>query len=107
MSEKKIRIGLISDYLSSEYSDNLIRGVSTYCAEDDVELMLFPIGDLIPSKDTLNYNYQFAAITSLIKSENLDGIIVASGTLMHNITREEYEQLKRKNRHQNKQGFIC
>ena len=92
MSEKKIRIGLILDYISSEYSDNLIRGVSTYCVEDDVELMLFPIGDLIPSKDTFNYNYQFAAITSLIKSENLDGIIAASGTLMHNITREEYEQ---------------
>ncbi|MCR4743317.1 MAG: GGDEF domain-containing protein [Treponema sp.] len=92
MSDKKIRIGLISDYLSSEYSENLIRGITTYCAEDDIELMLFPVGDLRPKNELYNYNFQFSAIISLIKSENLDGIIAASGTLMHEISKEEYEK---------------
>jgi len=95
MSEKKIRIGLLSDYLSSEYSDNLVKGITTYCLENDLELLLFPIGDLNKTNSNFN-NFQFSTITSLINSENLDGIVVAAGTLMHNISRESFaEYLKR------------
>lgn len=95
MGEKRLRIGLISDFLSSEYSDNLVKGLTTYCSENDIEAFLFPIGDLHKDNPD-NYNYQFSSITSLITSENLDGLVVAAGTLMHNMLKKDFtDYLKR------------
>lgn len=89
MGEKKIRIGLVIDYLASEYSENLLRGISFFCKERNIDLIVFAIGE-IKGNSSQTYNYQYVAITSQIKKENIDGIVIASGTQMHGMSKKEF-----------------
>jgi len=89
MDGKNRRIGLVVDYLTSEYSENLIEGVVSYCKEHDIYPFIFPIGEL--NNTTLNnYNYQYVAVTSHLKKANIDGIIIVSGQQMHRTSREDF-----------------
>ncbi|MCQ2591601.1 MAG: GGDEF domain-containing protein [Treponema sp.] len=89
MLNGKMRIGLILDYLSSEYSENLLNGIASYCKENNVELLVYTIGE-IKSTSEGSYNYQNLAITALIKKENIDGIIIDSGTQLHGMSKKEF-----------------
>lgn len=86
MKREKIRIGYIADYLNTEYSESLINGISTYCQENDIELVIFQIG-LIKSSKT-GYDYQYLSIASQITQNNLDGIIIPSGTQLHGMSKK-------------------
>lgn len=90
MDEKKRRIGLVVDYLTSEYSENLMDGVSAYCREHDINPFFFPIGELnnIPTNDC---NYQFVSAVAHIKKENVDGLIIVSSQQMHKTSREGFD----------------
>ncbi len=89
MEDKKIRIGFVSDYFNSEYAANLIKGVKSFCVENDVELLLFPLGDIANKKPLYN-NFEYAAVASHLKAKNLDGLIVTASTFMHSLTIDEY-----------------
>ena len=89
MQDHKLRIGFLSDYLTSEYVDNLINGISNFCAENNIRLFLFQIGDFHKKNPTFT-NFEFASVTAFINSNNLDGLIVASSALLHSVNREEY-----------------
>ena len=89
MEDKKIRIGFVSDYFNSEYAANLIKGVKNFCVENNVELLLFQLGD-IANKNPLYNNFEYAAVASHLKSKNLDGLIVTASTFMHSLTIDEY-----------------
>ena len=39
MGEKRKRIAVMVDYLTSEYSEELLAGVSKCCEENDVDLL--------------------------------------------------------------------
>lgn len=93
MNNNKFRIGLVLDYISSEYADEIVQGVSSYCNEMDMELLIFQIGELRSNYN--NNQYQQAAITSQINKENLDGIIVSSGTQLHAMNKKEFSQYLR------------
>lgn len=96
MDKRKLRIGLLLDFVTSEYTENLIKGVQTYCQENDIELLLFITGAFDDSNTVANgYNYQFAAIMSQINKSNLDGIITNSGTLHSFSTSSFTSYLKR------------
>ena len=88
MERRKQRIGLVIDYLASEYSENLINGAASYCNEKDVDLVVFIIGE-IHNPSIKTHNYQYVATTAQIRQANVDGIIIASGTQMHGTTKNE------------------
>lgn len=91
MAGKKWRIGLMSDYLTSEYAENLINGIKNFCMENDLELLLFQMGDIRKTNPEYN-NFEYAAMASHINSKNLDGIIVTASTFLHSLSTEEYER---------------
>ena len=83
----QMRIGLLIDYVISEYAERIIRGVSLACQEKSAELVVFSIGQL----QNLNgaFDYQNVAVSSFVSSNNLDGAIFISGTIMHSLTKAE------------------
>lgn len=87
MAKEKFRIGLLIDYAISEYSNLLIEGVQNACKDFDVELLIFVMGEL--HSLIKPYEYQYLAINALVTKNNLDGIIMTSGTQMHYLSKEE------------------
>lgn len=82
-----MRIGLVIDYVVSEYAERIIRGVSLACQEKDAELVVFSIGRLQDISGA--FDYQNVAVSSFISSKNLDGAIFISGAIMHSLTKAE------------------
>ena len=82
-----MRIGLLIDYVISEYAVRLIRGVSLACQEKSVELVVFSIGRLQDLSGA--FDYQNLAVSSFVSSKNLDGAIFISGTIMHALSKSE------------------
>lgn len=82
-----MRIGLLIDYVVSEYAERMIKGVSLACKEKSAELIVFSIGRLQDFSG--GFDYQNAAVASFASSKNLDGLIFISGTLMHSLTKNE------------------
>ena len=82
-----MRIGLVIDYVVSEYAERIIRGVSLACQEKSAELLVFSIGRIQDLSGA--FDYQNAAVSSFINSKNLDGAIFISGTFMHAYNKAE------------------
>ena len=82
-----MRIGLLIDYVISEYAERIIRGVALACQEKSAELVIFSIGRL--QDLTGAFDYQNLAVSSFVSSNNLDGAIFISGTIMHSLTKSE------------------
>ena len=89
MKRNKIRIGFIADYLNSEYSECLISGIKTCCKEHNIELLVYQIGKIKPNNNTA-HDYQYLAISSQINENNVDGIIISSGTQLHGMSKASY-----------------
>ena len=87
MAKKRLRVGLVIDYIISDYSQVIISGIRKTCSEIQAELFIFPIAEMHNIHST--YDYQNLAVTALISSKNLDGIIFCSGTQMHYLTKAE------------------
>ena len=85
--EKSLRIGLIFDYVVSEYTELMIKGVQTACKENNIGLYIFSIGELHDIRGA--FEYQNIAVTAFVSSNNLDGIIFISGTQMHYLSKAE------------------
>ncbi|HNQ97019.1 MAG TPA: GGDEF domain-containing protein [Treponemataceae bacterium] len=85
--KQDIRIGLQIDETDSPYSRYLVRGVSSFCSEKQINLIVFsgkapgwPYG----------FGYQGCAIHSHISKKNIDIHIIASGTQENYISREAF-----------------
>lgn len=87
MGEKKIRIGLVLDYVVSEYSELIVSGIRKACKNNKIEFLIFPIGELHDIRSL--FDYQNVAVTAFLSSKNLDGVIFVSGTQMHYLTKAE------------------
>ena len=81
MTSSKLRIGLAIDYVYSDYSIALLEGIKKACKDFNAELLIFPIGEL--NNISFAYDYQYTATAALISSKNLDGLVFASGTQLH------------------------
>ena len=86
--EKKTRIGLLVDYLVSEYSEFLIDGVKACCDKVGAELYIFQMGVL--QDRSQNFNYQLVASTAFLSSNNIDGLIFVSTTQTHYMDFDSY-----------------
>ena len=62
--ERRMRIGLLVDFLVSEYSEFLIEGVNASCKKMNADFYIFQMGQL--NSQSNNFDYQCVAITSLI-----------------------------------------
>ena len=82
-----MRIGLVIDYVVSEYAERIIRGVSLACQEKSAELVVFSIGRLQDLSGA--FDYQNVAVSSFISSKNLDGAIFISGSIMNSYSKTE------------------
>lgn len=82
-----MRIGLIIDYVVSEYAERIIRGVSLACQEKSAELVVFSIGRLQDLSGA--FDYQNVSVSSFVTSKNLDGAIFISNTIMHTYNKTE------------------
>lgn len=91
MADKRFRIALLFDYITSEYSNLLLDGVKKACIENNMELFILPVGELHNVR--VPFDYQWLAVTGLIKDNNIDGLIFASGTQMHFLTKAELGSL--------------
>lgn len=87
MKNKRLRIGLILDYIVSEYSELIEDGIRAACRKKNIEFLIFSIGELHDIRAF--FDYQNVAVTSFISSKNLDGVIFVSGTQMHFMTKAE------------------
>ena len=90
MWEKRKRIALMVDYLTSEYTEELLEGVSRCCKDNDVDLLNLVCGELKYNRS--GTSYQYVAITSLIQENSVDGVIFTSGTQMHNVSVDFFVQ---------------
>lgn len=87
MTRKRIRIGLLVDYVISDYTQLILVGIKKACLEQDVELLIFPIAAMHNIK--YGYDYQYIAVTAFLSLNNLDGIIFCSGTQMHYMSKAD------------------
>ena len=85
---KRIRIGLLVDYLVSEYSEFLIDGVEACCKKVDADFYIFQMGVLQDTSQ--NFDYQYVAITAFLSSNNIDGLIFCSTTQTHYMDLDSY-----------------
>ncbi|MCQ2586608.1 MAG: GGDEF domain-containing protein [Treponema sp.] len=88
--KRKTRIGLIVDYLTSEYTESLMVSVQTFCKDHDIDLLFFTVSELFGGYST--YDYQNSSANALIRINNLDGIIITAGTQLHGISKEEFSK---------------
>lgn len=87
MSERKLRLALIIDYITSDYSKTILSGIKAACSQFGMEILIFPIGVI----GNLNspYDYQMVSITSLLTNKHVDGIIIESSSQMLCLKKEE------------------
>ena len=86
--EKKVRIGLLIDFLVSEYSEFLIAGVEESCKKVGADYYIFQMGEL--QNRSQNFDYQYVAITAFLSKNNVDGLIFVSSTQTHNMSFDSY-----------------
>ena len=87
---KRKRIAVMVDYLTSEYIEELLDGISRCCKENNVDLLNLVCGELKYNRN--GTSYQYVAITSLIRENSVDGIVFTSGTQMHNVTSDFFTE---------------
>lgn len=87
MRKESLRIGLVLDYVVSEYSELVMKGVQSACEKFGIGLYIFPIGELHDIRGA--FDYQNVAVGAFVSSKNLDGIIFISGTQMHFLSKQE------------------
>jgi len=84
---KQFRIGLQINSIDSDYSKGLIDGVTDYCRENDIALIIFS-GRAIGWP--YDYGYQNAVIFEHIHGGNIDALVIATGTQCNFISIEEF-----------------
>lgn len=79
--ERRIRIGLIIDFLSSEYTELLIEGIKECGHRMNADVFVLQIGQL--ENPSENFDYQCFAATAFITKNHLDGIVFVSAIENH------------------------
>lgn len=88
MVENQHRVALLFDYMTSEYSNLLLDGIKTACELYNIQLYIMPVGEMHNMQ--IPFDYQNLSVTGLLTESNIDGILFASGTQMHYLTKAEF-----------------
>ncbi|MBN2735654.1 MAG: substrate-binding domain-containing protein [Spirochaetales bacterium] len=79
MKKKRPTIGLLMDWAGRSYQVKIWTGISDYAKEKDANIISFVTGTVIPGKRDHTRFYR------LINNENIDGLIVLSGSFINYI----------------------
>lgn len=81
-------IGLLTDWLDSRYHATVFAGIADVAQEQDVNLVCFVVGNLGKRQ---SFIYQRNVIGDLIDPQNVDGLLIMSGSLGNYIAPEEFD----------------
>ncbi len=85
-------LGYITSGLETEYNQALIEGVSKFCRDFSMDLLIFASHYPLPTS-TGSFYYQKWAITNFINKNNIDALVIPSGGLIHGISKQEFDYL--------------
>ena len=89
---RKKNIALFMGILENDFSLAVLNGAITGARECDVNLIVFPM-DLINAtyseQEVNSYRYQYNMLSSYMKADSLDGIIIEYGTIVSMLNEEK------------------
>lgn len=92
---RKKNIALFMGILENDFSLAVLNGAIMGAKECDVNLIVFPV-DLIDAlyleEAIYAYRYQYNTLTSYLKAQSLDGIMIEYGTITSALTAEKKEE---------------
>jgi diguanylate cyclase (GGDEF)-like protein len=86
--EKRITIGFFVSELENAYAETLCRGITDAASTIDANVIIFPGKS---PKVPYDYQYQYNAIYELASENNLDALILATGTMINFLSDEEFK----------------
>ena len=81
---RRLRIGILVGGIADDYSTQLCLGVMHAAADKDINIFVFPgkyIDRNVDEGDDIKYEYQYNTLFSYPNSANLDGLIIAAGSI--------------------------
>lgn len=81
------KIAVLLHTLNLEYALHMLNGISQYYADKDVKLIVFPVR--IPHSAEGLFDYQYWNCIPLAFCDQIDGVIVLTGTFLSSITKED------------------
>ena len=85
-----LRIGFLIHLIDAGYSKEMLGGISMYCQEKGIQLVVFPAHTL--DWPFGKYGYQDTVLFEFIKSNRLDGLIIEAGTQCSFCGKEQFEK---------------
>ena len=81
---KRLKIGILVGGIADDYAIQLCLGVMRAAAKNEIDVFVFP-GKYIDRKaddsDAIAYEYQYNTLFSYPNSQNIDGLIIAAGSI--------------------------
>lgn len=81
-------VGFFISELENSYTQTLCKGITDSAASADVNVMIFPGKS---PKAPYDYQYQYNAIYELPTKENIDALVLATGTMINFLSNEEFK----------------
>lgn len=86
MADKDCTIGVMIHDSYTDYTKEMISGISTFCNEKNCRILVFPVGELGISYSP--FEYQHRAIAAFANRNNLDGLIIATSTQGNHVSKQ-------------------
>ncbi|MDR2578028.1 MAG: GGDEF domain-containing protein [Chitinispirillales bacterium] len=87
--KKRPTFGFFVSELENPYAQTLCRGITDAAAAADANVIIFPGKS---PKVPYNYRYQYNAIYKLASKNNIDALILATGTMVNFLSDEEFKE---------------
>jgi len=88
-NKRRPTIGFFISELENSYTQALCRGITDSAAASDVNVIIFPGKS---PKVNYDFQYQYNAIYELASKNNLDALILATGTMINFLTADEFKE---------------
>ncbi|MFP4014974.1 MAG: hypothetical protein ACLFVQ_12885, partial [Chitinispirillaceae bacterium] len=86
--KRRPTIGFFISELENSYTQTLCKGITDSAVSADVNVMIFPGKS---PKAPYDYQYQYNAIYELPTNENIDALVLATGTMINFLSTEEFK----------------
>lgn len=89
MANDKKRIGLLIHNIHDSYSIQITEGLKKYCRENNYHLTTFPVSAMNAGK--FGFEYRHNPLLQLVTKNNVDGLVVSTGSITSFMTLTEIE----------------
>lgn len=83
-------IAVLIHSLTVEYAVQVLSGISSYCKDKDVRVIIFQLNDPFSTYGT--YDYQNWSAIEYLKSDAIDGVIIISGSFSMTVSPEYFRK---------------